>query len=164
MTSECIFQHIHHLQIAVPMKNPAQATASSNSSQKRSYIRSAIPIAVVLVMIAGLIFTMATRSAPISCPDELIGAWSTTARGYEDGMLVITKKAVVFSTGADTVDAQAVRRLEAIPEGPRTLYTIVYGDSRSDEQILSFYYHAREQTITFKNQSHLVWTRKTVES
>jgi hypothetical protein len=115
-------------------------------------------------MIGGLVFAMATREAPISCPDELIGSWRTAAPGYEDGTLMITKKAVVFSVGADTIDAQAVRRLEAIPDGNRTLYTIVYGNSRSDEQILSFYYHTRKQTITFKNQSHLVWTRNTVES
>jgi hypothetical protein len=121
-------------------------------------------IVVAIGVIAGLVFTMVTRGTPVSCPDELIGAWKTAARGYEEGMLVITKTAVVFSAGPDNVDGQAVRRLEATPDGPRTLYTIVYGNSRSEEQILSLYYHTGKQTITFKNQTHLVWTRKTVES
>jgi hypothetical protein len=143
----------------------AQASASPDpSAAKRTNIQTAILIVVAIGVIAGLLITMVTRDTPISCPDELIGAWKTAARGYEDGMLVITKTAVVFSAGGEHVDGQAVRRLETFPEGPRTLYTIVYGNSRSEEQILSFYYHTREQTITFKNQSHLVWTRKTVES
>lgn len=146
------------------MREPAQATASPDPSKKRDNVLSAILIVVCLGVIAGLVFTMVTRDTAISCPDELIGAWRTAAHGYENGMLVITRNAVVFSAGTDLVDGQAVRRLEAIQDGPQTLYTIVYGASRSNEQILSFYYHAREQTITFKNQTHLVWTRKTVES
>lgn len=144
------------------MGKTMEARASADSSKKRGNILFVIVLA--LGMIAGLVFAIETRGTPVSCPDELIGAWRTAARGYEEGMLMITKKAVVFSVGADTVDAQAVRRLEATPDGNRTLYTIVYGNSRRDEQILSFYYHTRKQTITFKNQSHLVWTRNTVES
>jgi hypothetical protein len=79
-------------------------------------------------------------------------------------MIVFTKTGVAFSVGAEHVDAQAVRRLVVVPDRPRTLYTVVYGDSRRDEQTLSFYYHTTEQTITFKNQSHLVWTRKAMHS
>jgi len=110
----------------------------------------------------GLVKVM--RDTPASCPDELIGAWNTAARGYEDSMLVMTKHAVVFSAGGDHLDAQAVRRLEVIPEGPRVLYTLVYGNSRNEEQTLVFFYDSREQTIIFKNQSHLIWTRTMVES
>lgn len=146
------------------MNKITQVSASADSSRRRGNILSVIVIILALGMIAGLVFTIETRGTSASCPDELIGVWSTAARGYEDGMLIITKKAVVFSVGVETVDAQAVRRLEAIQDGNRTLYTIIYGSSRSDEQILSFYYHSRKQTITFKNQSHLVWTRNTVES
>jgi len=145
------------------VKEPTQATVSPDPSKKRNNIQSTIFIVVAVGVIAGLVFAIVSRDTPASCPDELIGAWRTAARGYEDRMLLFTKDAVAFSTGADTFPAQAVRRLEAIPDGPRTLYTIVYGDSQSDEQLLSFYYHAREQTITFKNQTHLVWTRNTVE-
>ena len=147
------------------MKHAAQTVASPEpSAQKRANIQAMILIVVSIGVIAGLVFTMVTRGTPVSCPDELIGSWETTARGYEDVMLVITKAAVVFTAGAEYLDGQPVLRLEATPDGPRTLYNIVYGNSRSEEQILSIYYHTREQTITFKNQLHLVWTRKTVES
>ncbi len=157
------FQAFRSLTHEDPVKEPAKATVSPDPSKKRGNIQSAILIVVIVGVIAGLVFTMATLGTSVSCPDELIGAWKTDARGYEDGMLLITKHSVVFSAGADTISSQAVRQLEAIPDGSQTLYTIVYGDSRSDEQLLSFYYHAREQTITFKNQTHLVWTRNTVE-
>ena len=144
------------------MRALLQALASSDTSKKRGNMLSALLIVVSLGTIIGLVLTMMTRN--VSCPDELIGVWRTAAPGYEDGRLVITKNALVFSAGADHVDGQAIRRLEAIQDGSRTLYVLVYGTSRGDEQILSFYYHPLEQTITFKNQTHLVWIKKSVES
>jgi hypothetical protein len=143
------------------MNVPTQATASADSSTKRGNILSVIVIVLALGIIGGVIFTLGNS---LSCPDELIGSWTTTALGYEGKVLLITKKGVAFNAGDGAGEGQAVRQLEAIPDGLRTLYTIVYGTSRSDEQVLSFHYHSREQTITFKTQSHLVWTRKTVES
>lgn len=133
-------------------------------ADKRSDRRTGALLAVTCVLLVGLIYSVVVRDPDVSCPNELIGAWVTSAKGYEEGMLVITKTGVAFSVGADHLDAQAVRRLEATPDGPRTLYTFVYGDSRRDEQTLSFYYYTKDQTITFKNQAHLVWTRKAVES
>ncbi len=144
------------------MQQAANTTALP--AEQQSNKSTTILLAIAGVMLVGLIYSVVVRDPDVSCPNELIGAWVTSAKGYEEGMLVITKTGVAFSVGADHLDAQAVRRLEATPDGPRTLYTVVYGDSRRDEQTLSFYYDTKAQTITFKNQAHLVWTRKTVES
>jgi hypothetical protein len=138
-----------------------QITASHYPSKRRGNILSAVLIVVCLGAIAGLVFTMMSN---ISCPDELIGSWTTTAQGYEGKGLSFTKKGVVFIAGEDAVEGKAIQRVEASSDGSQTSYTIAYGASRRDEQILSFYYHLRTRTITFKNQPHLVWTRKTVES
>ncbi len=127
-------------------------------------MRSSMLLLAAFGLIVGLIVTIATRDPAASCPDELIGTWNTVARGYEDSMLVMTKHAVVFSAGGDHLDAQAVRRLDALPDGQRVLYTLIYGNSRSEEQTLVFFYDPRERTLTFKNQAHLIWTRTMVES
>ena len=137
------------------------ATATTPPASNKS---TTILLAIAGVMLVGLIYSVVVQDPDVSCPNELIGAWVTSAKGYEEGMLVFTQTGVAFSVGADHLDAQAMRRLEATPDGPRTLYTVVYGDSRRDEQTLSFYYDTKGQTITFKNQAHLVWTRKAVES
>ena len=137
------------------------ATATTPPASNKS---TTILLAIAGVMLVGLIYSVVVQDPDVSCPDELIGAWVTSAKGYEEGMLVFTQTGVAFSVGADHLDAQAMRRLEATPDGPRTLYTVVYGDSRRDEQTLSFYYDTKDQTIIFKNQAHLVWTRKAVES
>ncbi|NOS81900.1 MAG: hypothetical protein HOP32_10010 [Nitrospira sp.] len=137
------------------------AQAPADSSKKRGNILTVIVIILALVVIGGVISSLGNIP---SWPDELIGAWMTTALGYEDKVLLITKKGLAFNAGEGTAEVQAVLRLEAIPDGPRTLYAIVYGASRGDEQVLSFHYHTREHTITFKTQSHLVWIKKTVES
>lgn len=146
------------------MRTTLPIATSGDSSEPRTTMRSSMLLLAAFGLIAGLIVTIATRGPAASCPDELIGTWNTAARGYEDSMLVMTKHAVVFTAGGDHLDAQAVRRLDAIPEGRRVLYTLVYGNSRSEEQTLVFFYDARERTITFKNQAHLIWTRTMVES
>ncbi len=140
------------------------ATVAAVSVEQRSTRSTKILLTVAGLMLVGLIYSVVARDPDVSCPNELIGAWVTSAKGYEEGMLVFSKTGVAFSVGIEHLDAQAVRRLDATPDGPRTLYTVVYGDSRRDEQTLSFYYHTKDQTITFKNQTHLVWTRKAVES
>jgi hypothetical protein len=140
------------------------ATAAAVSAEQRSTQSTKILLTVAGLMLVGLIYSVVARDPDVSCPNELVGAWVTSAKGYEEGMLVFSKTGVAFSVGIEHLDAQAVRRLDATPDGPRTLYTVVYGDSRKDEQTLSFYYHTKDQTITFKNQAHLVWTRKAVQS
>ncbi|MBX3333795.1 MAG: hypothetical protein KF876_06710 [Nitrospira sp.] len=140
------------------------ATVAAVSVEQRSTRSTKILLTVAGLMLVGLIYSVVARDPDVSCPNELVGAWVTSAKGYEEGMLVFSKTGVAFSVGIEHLDAQAVRRLDVTPDGPRTLYTVVYGDSRRDEQTLSFYYHTKDQTITFKNQAHLVWTRKAVES
>lgn len=146
------------------MHTTLQTATSGDSSEPRTTMRSSMLLLMAFGLIVGLIVMMATGGPAVSCPEELIGTWNTAAPGYESGMLVMTKHAVVFSAGEDHLDAQAVRRLETVPDGNRVLYTLVYGNSRNEEQVLVFFYDSHERTITFKNQSHLIWTRTMVES
>ena len=141
---------------SIPSSKPVPA--------QRANRRTTILVLIFVGAFIALGLAKAMRATPASCPDELIGTWNTAARGYEDSMLVMTKHAVVFTAGGDHLDAQAVRRLDAVPDGLRVLYTLVYGNSRSEEQTLVFFYDTRERTITFKNQTHLIWTRTMVES
>lgn len=140
------------------------ATATALSAEQHATKSTKILLTVAGLMLVGLVYSVVARNPEVACPNELVGAWVTEAKGYEQGMLVFSKTGVAFSVGIEHLDAQVVRRIDATPDGPRTLYTVVYGDSRRDEQTLSFYYHTKDQTITFKNQAHLVWTRKAVES
>ena len=139
-------------------------TAVAGSAEQRSTRSTKILLTVAGLMLVGLIYSVVGRDPDVSCPNELIGTWVTSAKGYEEGMLVFSKTGVAFNVGADHSDTQTVRSLEATSDGRRTLYSVVYGDARRDEQTLSFYYHTKDQTITFKNQAHLVWTRKAVQS
>ena len=140
------------------------ATVTASPAEQPASKSTTVLLTIAGLMLVGLIYSIVARDPAVSCPNELVGAWITSAKGYEDSMLVFTKTGVAFSVGAEHVDGQALRRIELNNEGARILYTVVYGDSRNDEQTLSFYYDTKGQTITFKNQSHLIWTRKAVES
>lgn len=155
--SGCLPKNTGHL-----MKRMGTATAAPTEQPSNKSTTTLVMIGGLLLV--GLIYSVVARDPAVSCPNELVGAWITSTNGYENSMLVFTTNGVSFSVGFEHLDAQAMRRIDMSTEGPRTLYTIAYGDSRSDEQTLSFYYHTKDHTITFKNQAHLVWTRKTVES
>ena len=140
------------------------STATVTPAEQPTNTSTTVLIAITGLLLIVLIYSVVVRDTPVSCQNELVGIWITAANRYENGMPVSSKTGVSFSVDFEHLDAQAMRRIDVSAEGPRTLYTIVYGDSRSDEQTLSFYYHTKDQTITFKNQAHLVWTRKAVES
>ncbi|MDH5726368.1 MAG: hypothetical protein OEY60_12940, partial [Nitrospira sp.] len=91
------------------MRHTANATASP--TEQRSNKSTTILLAIAGVMLVGLIYSVVVRDPPVSCPNELIGAWVTSAKGYEEGMLVFSETGVAFSVGVDHLDAQAMRRL-----------------------------------------------------
>ena len=66
-------------------------TAAALPVDTRSDRRTRVLLAVACVMLAGLIYAVVARDEAVSCPNELIGAWETSAKGYEDGMLVFDR-------------------------------------------------------------------------
>ena len=65
--------------------------------------RTRVLLAVACVMLVGLIYAVVVRDEAVSCPNELIGAWETSAKGYEEGMIVFTKTGVAFSAAKDLI-------------------------------------------------------------
>jgi hypothetical protein len=57
-------------------------------------------------------------------PDELVGTWRTSDPRYADRSFEISIVTVNFATGEGTVTTGLIQKIEAVPEGSRTLYTI----------------------------------------
>ena len=102
-------------------------------------------------------------------PPYLVGLWRTDTPGYEDRYLQFTPRNVIFGTGGYEGESYIVAEVEVSPvdEGPqggaggRSLLTFRYMKADKLEYSLSFYYEPKPtETITFKNQETLKWTRK----
>jgi hypothetical protein len=102
------------------------------------------------------------RPANRNVPEQLIGEWQSSDERYSDRQLEITHSSISFTTGEGTVSTGFIKDVKAVPEGARTLYTVVY-ELEGTRNEVSFYYETgkkAEGVIRFKNQQGTGWTRK----
>jgi len=117
-------------------------------------------IAIPAVIVAATI-TMFHSKKNRDIPINLIGKWTTSAPGYQDRFLEITKETLTYGLGGDKEDAYLISSIEENPEGNNTVYTISYKNRDGLEFTRSFYYHPESGgAIQFKHQEHIEW-RKT---
>lgn len=111
------------------------------------------------VAIYGIFVMSQNWPKPQNVPDELVGTWRTSDPKYADRSFEIDIVTINFGTGEGTVTTGFIQKVEAVPEGRRTLYTITYVED-GKEELCSFYYtSAKEKTIVFKNQPNINWTK-----
>ena len=130
-------------------------------------VKQYLPYAVVFLVILAPILHNPPRNNTI--PPYLIGAWKSGTPGYEDRFMMFTQHSVVFGTGGYAGDVYVVDEVQTSPvsEGAaghansRELFAITYMKADKLKLELSFYYEPEPvETITFKNQEHLKWTKK----
>jgi len=130
-------------------------------------VRQYLPYVVIFLVILAPILHNPPRHNQV--PSNLIGMWKTKAPGYQDRYILFVERNIAFGTGGFDGEAYIVAEVQSSPvddgaEGgasKKTLYKISYMKSDKLEYELSFYYEPEPvETITFKNQEHLKWTKK----
>jgi len=119
---------------------------------------TSVSAAVVLLII--LAFWIAWRPSKSLVPDDLIGEWHTSNANYADRSFEIDPVSVSFGTGEGTVTTGFIKKVSAVQEGSRTLYTISYTMDESVNEV-SFYYEIakKDRVIRFRNQEGIRWTK-----
>ena len=93
-------------------------------------------------------------------PDEVVGKWHTTDPNYADRAFEIDGTCVNFVTGEGTVSVGFIKKVRAVSEGNRTLYTISYSLDGATSEVSFFYEIIRNgEQIHFKNQENIAWTK-----
>lgn len=127
------------------------------------------------IVIALAILTPLLHNPPRNntVPPYLVGKWKSSTPGYEDRYLLFVERNLAFGTGGFDGEAFIISEVETSPEGEdvpgnmnnRTLVKIRYMKTDKLEYTLSFYYQEKPvETITFKNQDNLKWTKKGADS
>jgi hypothetical protein len=112
----------------------------------------------VLILAAALYVFYSKKNMDI--PVSLIGKWTTSAPGYQDRFVEITKETLTYGLGGDKEDVYVISRLEENPEGKNIIYTINY-KNEDVKYTRSFYYHPENGgTIQFKHQEHIKWLKE----
>ena len=103
----------------------------------------------------------ACASEPEATPSYLLGVWETAAEGYTDQHMFIDERRIGFGTSAVTADGYVITQIDESREGTKTLFVLSYqGTYQTKFQLAFFYEPAAGGRIIYKNQDHLVWTRK----
>ena len=99
------------------------------------------------------------RSANTPVPDELIGEWHTSNAIYSDRSFEIDPVSISFGTGGGIFTTGFIRKVSAVQEGARTLYTISYQTDESVNKVYFYYETADSKVIYFRHQEGIVWTK-----
>ena len=98
---------------------------------------------------------------PEAAPSYLLGVWETAAEGYTDQHMFIDERRIGFGTSAVTADGYVITQIDESREGTKTLFVLSYqGTDQTKFQLAFLYEPAAGGRIIYKNQDHLVWTRK----
>lgn len=116
----------------------------------------AIPVVIMVVFLIFVFFPKKNKDIP----ENLIGKWTTSAPGYEDRFLEITKETLTYGLGGDKEDIYFISNLETNPEGNKLPYTINFKNKDGLEFTRSFYYDPENGgAIQFKHQEHIKWRK-----
>lgn len=98
---------------------------------------------------------------PDQAPSYLVGVWETTTEGYANQHMFIDQTRIGFGTSALAVSGYMITKVDEGRDGTRTLFVVSYQDADQSKYQLAFFYDsAGGGRITFKNQDHLIWTKK----
>ena len=110
--------------------------------------------AISLIVLASWIW----RPANTLLPNELIGEWHTSNAIYSDRSFEIDPVSIRFGTGGGTVSTGFIKKVSAVQQGARTVYTISYQTDESVNKVV-FYYETAKGVIHFRNQEDIAWTK-----
>ncbi len=112
----------------------------------------------VLIFVAAMYLFHFKKNKDI--PAKLIGRWTTSAPGYQNRFIELTKKTIVYGIGGGKEDIYMISSLEEQLEGKNIIYSINFNNSEV-KFTRSFYYHPEKGgTIHFKHQGQITWRKE----
>lgn len=111
--------------------------------------------AIALIIVASWIW----RPADTLVPDDLVGEWHTSNANYSDRSFEIAPVSISFGTGQGTVTTGFIKKVSAVPQGARTLYTISYTTDETVNQVSFYYETVKGKVIRFTNRESVAWTK-----
>lgn len=127
--------------------------------QKKTFSLGKMMLATVGTISLITLASWVWRSADTLVPDELIGEWHTSNAIYSDRSFEIGPVSISFGTGGGTVTTGFIRKVSAVQQGARTVYTISYQTDESVNQVCLYYETAKGKVIHFRNQESIAWTK-----
>ena len=127
--------------------------------QKKTFSLGKMTLAAVGTISLVTLASWVWQSADAVVPVELIGEWHTSNANYSDRSFEIDPVSIRFGTGGGTVTTGFIRKVSAVQQGDRTLYSISYQTNESVNEVCLYYETAKGRVIHFRNQESIAWTK-----
>lgn len=92
-------------------------------------------------------------------PDDLVGTYHTSTEAYADRALEIDSVSINFVTGEGKVSVGMVNNVQMRLDEGKRLYTVSYTADDLKSQVSFYYEPGKADTIRFKNQTAIEWTK-----
>lgn len=124
---------------------------------KISFIKKIFAICVLVVLIFGC-----HPFENKKIPDELLGEWMTTEPRYADCVLKFTDGLIIFGNGQDYLSVNYIVDIKKVCKDQIILYTIRYENASGLKYTFPvlFGFKNKEGVLRFKNQDHIIWTKR----
>jgi hypothetical protein len=131
-----------------------------NAMEKPSGSRRTRWLAFTALVVFGIFVATWIRPRHIKVPRELVGTWTTDAPQYSDRSMEIDLACISFLTGGGTQSTGFIDDIRSVAGNGKTFYTISYDQDGSENQISFYYEDGPKETLRFKNQDDVVWSKQ----
>ncbi len=115
----------------------------------------------LLLMVSVLAGVSACERPASAPPAFLYGTWKTTAPGYTENYLRISPTGLAFGVDGDVPHDRLIKSVRHKKDTAGELYTITYVEADQSEFQLVFYHETNSgESLVFKHQAQLRWTRQ----
>ncbi len=114
-------------------------------------------IPVLLLLFACLIGCGAEEDNAL--PEQLLGVWKSSAKGFEDNSLELRKDAIVFGAGGSEFNPNSIYKVEQTSEADgRIFLKVFFTDREGNDYDTSFSFNPKDGgSIRFKNRAEVEW-------
>jgi len=135
------------------------ATMQKKRFSLEKMMLAAVGAASLITLASWILASSIWRSANTLLPSELIGEWHTSNAIYSDRSFEIDPVSIRFGTGEGTATIGFIKKVSAVQQGARTVYTISYQTDESVNKVVFYYETAKGKVIHFRNQEDIAWTK-----
>ena len=127
--------------------------------QKKPFSLGKMMLASVATTALIVLLSWVWQPADTRVPDDLLGEWHTSNANYSDRSFEIAPVSISFGTGGGTVTTGFIKKVSAVPQGARTLYTISYTTDETNYEVSFYYETVKGKVIRFRSQEGIAWTK-----
>ena len=112
-----------------------------------------------LVVLLAAVWLWQNAQRNYHLPQELAGEWRSSDPRYADRSFELSQGYLSLGMGEGKATTGLIQEVKVSQESGKTLYAITYREDQQVNRMFFYYDSSHGQTIRFKNQPGIVWSK-----